>query len=216
MGVSIHYWAIPPSSRLFERLQSDRAFVSLMGALFPYGSGVFHCFEELATAEREEILRASIDDHGAFLGSEPDATRLIEAFRLELEQTRLSFPGIEQRRCSLEKISLQVEERLTEVLKQDRGDAAIFAGKLVYGDKVHGAVAGMKDDPLEFLNDPASLCAGYASPALVKEGAEALSGLDAEALFVDEHVWVLQQFQRWRGLYVDAASHGDALCVGVC
>ena len=45
MGVSIHYWAIPPSSGLFQRLQSDKAFIALMAALFPYGNGIFFFFK---------------------------------------------------------------------------------------------------------------------------------------------------------------------------
>jgi len=215
VGVSIHYWAVPPSSDLFRRLQSDRAFVTLMGTLFPHGSGVFF-FEEMAAAEREEILRAVIDDQQRHLGPEPEARRLIEEFRLELVRTRLAHPGIEQRCGFLEKTSFLIEERLTEALHKVREDAAAFVGKLVHGDQRHGALAGMTVDPLDFLNDPASQCANYISPALVKEGAEVLSGLDAEATFINDQVWGLQQFQRWRRLYVEAATHGDALCGGVC
>ncbi len=37
MGVSVHYWAVPPSSKLFHRLRVDKPFAVLMAYLFPYG-----------------------------------------------------------------------------------------------------------------------------------------------------------------------------------
>jgi hypothetical protein len=74
----------------------------------------------------------------------------------------------------------------------------------------------MKDDPLDFLSDPASYCANYVSPTLVKEGAQALSLVDGKAALINDHEWHFEQFHCWRRLYVEAAAHGDALCSGVC
>jgi hypothetical protein len=113
-GVSLHYWAVPPSSGLFKRLQSDRAFVTLMGSLFCYGGGIFFFFDDIAAAEREDILQEVISAQEKVLGPEPEARQLIEEFRLELERTRLAYPGVEHRRCSLEKTSFLVEERLSQ------------------------------------------------------------------------------------------------------
>ncbi len=45
MSVSIHFWALPPASALFRRLEHDKAFVTLMAGLFPYGRGVFFFFD---------------------------------------------------------------------------------------------------------------------------------------------------------------------------
>jgi hypothetical protein len=116
MGVSIHYWAIPPQSTLFLRLQRDKAFTVLMAALFPYGSGIFRFFEEksIDPEEQEEILANTIERHGYALGTKAEARRWIDAFRAELEQTRSFYPGIEMRCASLEKTSALVEERLLQ------------------------------------------------------------------------------------------------------
>ncbi len=216
MGVSLHYWAVPPSSGLFKRLQSDRAFVTLMGSLFCYGGGIFFFFDDIAAAEREDILQEVISAQEKVLGPEPEAWQLIEEFRLELERTRLAHPGVEHRRCSLEMTSFLVEERLSQALKHVREDATTFVGRLLYGDQVHSALKRGEVNLEEFSNDSAFACGNFVSPSLVKEGAQALSALDAKALFISDSVWQLQSFQRWHSVYGEAAAHGEALCSGVC
>jgi hypothetical protein len=222
MGVSLHYWAVPPSSGLFKRLQSDRAFLTLMGSLFCYGGGIFFFFDGLSGAEREDVLQDVIDRQQKVLGPEPMARRLIEEFREEVERTRLSHPGVEQRACSLEKTGFLVQERLSDALRNVRGDASAFVERLLFGDQVHGALKRQEPDVelnieelAELASDPASLCANYVSPSLVKEGAEVLSALDAEAFFINDRVWRLQSFQRWRRVYIEAAAHDEVLCCGV-
>jgi len=216
MGVSLHYWAIPPSSGLFKRLQTHRAFVTLMGHLFPYGSGIFFFFDDLSSAEREEILQDLINSQQKVLGPEPMAKQLIEEFRQEVERTRLSYAGVEQRRCSLEKTGSLIEERVAQALKEGRDDASTFVGKLLHGDQPHGALKDTEFDIEEFSSNPAYLCGNFVSPALVKEGAQVLGALDAETLFIDDTAWQLQSFQRWRSVYMAAAVHDEALCTGVC
>ncbi len=216
MSVSLHYWAVPPSSALFKRLQTDRAFLTLMGSLFCYGGGVFHFFDGLSAAEREDILQDVIDRHQKFLGPEPMARCLIEEFREEVEQTRLSYAGVEQRRCSLEMTGSLIEERVVQALNDGRDDASAFVGKLLHGDQPHGALKDREFDIEEFSSNPAYLCGNFVSPALVKEGAQVLIALDAETLFINETALQLQSFQRWRSVYLAAAAHDEALCTGVC
>jgi hypothetical protein len=115
MGVSIHYWAMPPSSSLFERLQTDPDFVTLISTVFPYGNGVFCFFDELDPEEREKILGDLISKRQ--LGDEQQARHVIDAFRREVERTRRAYAGIERRRTSLEKTFLVVEERTKEALR---------------------------------------------------------------------------------------------------
>ena len=223
MGVSLHYWAVPPSSGLFKRLQSDRAFLTLMGSLFCYGGGIFFFFDCLSAAEREDVLQDVIDRQQEVIGPEPMARRLIEEFREEVERTRLAHPGVEQRACSLEKTGFLVQERLSETLRKVRDDASAFAERLIYGDQAHGALKRQAPDVeelsieelAELASDPASLCANFVSTSLVKEAAEVLSALDAEALFINDAGWQLQSFQRWRRVYMEAALHDEALCCGV-
>jgi len=216
MGVSLHYWAMPPSSVLFKRLQTEGAFVTLMGGLFCYGSGIFFFFDELSSAAREEILQDLIKSQQKLLGPEPIARRLIEEFRQEVERTRLSYAGVEQRRCSLEKTGSLIEERLAQALKKGRDDAATFVGELLHGDQLHGALKEREFDIEGFLSNLAYLCGNFVSPALVKEGAQVLGALDAETLFISDTAWQLQSFQRWRSVYMAAAAHDEVLCTGVC
>jgi hypothetical protein len=87
---------------------------------------VFHFFDGLSAAEREDILQDVIDKHQKFLDPEPMARCLIEEFREEVERTRLSHPDVEQRACSLEKTGFLVQERLSETLRNVRDDASAF------------------------------------------------------------------------------------------
>lgn len=222
MGVSIYYWAVPPASALFQRLERDKAFVKLMADLFPYGCGVFFFFDEIDEDEREEILESVIEHGQSRLGPEPEARRSIEEFRQELAQTRLHYPGVEHREGSLEKTFVLIEERLKEGLKAVRSDAEEFVSKLIYGDRTLG---GPEKDEIERMRRDGDYAAlsremrdtvGVISAPLVQEGAQALNGLDALVLFGNDHVWDFESFQRWHRLYQESAAAGDALLVGVC
>jgi hypothetical protein len=123
---------------------------------------------------------------------------------------------VEQRRCSLKKTGTLIEERVVQALEDRRDDASAYVGKLLHGDQPHGALKDREFDIEEFSSNPAYLCGNFVSRALVKEGAQVLSVLDAEALFFDDTVWQLQTFQRWRSVYMAAATHDEVLCIGVC
>ena len=161
-----------------------------MGSLFCYGGGIFFFFDGLASAEREDILQDPINRQQKVLGPEPMARRLIEEFRQELEQARLSYAGVEHRRCSLEKTGVLVRERLSQALMQVRDDTSAFVDQLLHGDQVHGALKGDEIDLEEFSNDPSFTCGNFSSLSLVQEGAEVLSALDAEALFINDSISV--------------------------
>ena len=178
--------------------------------------GIFFFFDDLSSSAREEILQDLINGQQKLLGPEPIARRLIEEFRQEVERTRLSYAGVEQRRCSLEKTGSLIEERLAQALKKRRDDAATFVGELLHGDQLHGALKEREFDIEGFSSNPAYLCGNFVSPALVKEGAQVLGALDAETLFISDTAWQLQSFQRWRSVYMAAAAHDEVLCTGVC
>jgi hypothetical protein len=205
MGVSIHYWAMPPSSSLFERLQTDQAFVTLMSTVFAYGNGVFCFFDELDPEEREEILGDLISTRQ--LGDEQQARRVIDEFRREVELTRRAYPNIERRHTSLEKTFLVIEERTKEALRLIRGDGDKFVDRIMNGSQIFtGSI-----DP-----DETDMWVGLVPADLVQQGAWMLAGVNAEALFANDAVHVLEDFEYWQDLYRDAAAHGDAILVGAC
>jgi hypothetical protein len=202
VGVSIHYWAMPPSSSLFERLRTNQAFVTLMSTVFAYGNGVFCFFDELDPEEREEILGDLISTRQ--LGDEQQARRVIDEFRREVERTRRAYPGIERRRTSLEKTFLVVEERTKEALRQVRDDADKFVDSIMNGSQSFtGSI-----DPNMWI--------GLVPADLVQKGARMLAGVNAEALLANDAAHVLRDFESWQDLYRDAGAHGDAILVGAC
>ena len=96
MGVSILYQAIPLQSALYRRLQEDRAFNTLFGALFSHGCGVLHLVA-FAPEEAEDLFEDAMDRYPETLGPEPEARQRIADFCSALEQTRKDFPDIELR-----------------------------------------------------------------------------------------------------------------------
>jgi hypothetical protein len=207
MGVSVHYWAIPPQSRLYARLQEDRAFNTLMAYLFPYGCGIYR-FSEIEREEAEETLDDVVERHRAALGPEPEARRRITEFLAELERTRAEFPGIERRTAMLEKCSSEVEERLTQALQTVRTDAAGFTRKVMFGDKLLAA----------HLRPPGEDTLGLVSLPVVREGAAALERLKPEELFPSGEgwgEWHRDNYRWWRQAYLEAAEHAEEILVGV-
>ena len=219
MGVSVYYWAVPPSSEIFKRLQTDEAFLGLMGVLFHHGSGMFHFFTELDDEEGEEILTDAVHRYARLFGPEPAARRLIEEFRHLVEETRRHHPGIERRRCTLNKTQRILLDRLPNVLGNVRDDAAAFVEKLVFGDRQHGVLEAIKSSGRKCSDNPGYECGGFVSLALVRDGARVLSAIDTETALSEELAdapWELESFLRWRDLYADASAHGEVLFVGVC
>jgi hypothetical protein len=84
---SFHYWAIPPQSRLYARLQEDRAFNSLMASLFPYGCGIY-LLPGMPPQEMEHTFEDIVKRHRAVLGPKPEARRRI------IEINQLTIPGM--------------------------------------------------------------------------------------------------------------------------
>jgi hypothetical protein len=203
MGVSVHYWAIPPQSRLYARLQVDRGFYMLMAYMFPYGCGIYR-FSEVDPQEREEIIEDVIQWGQAVLGPEPEARRRVAELLAELERTRGEFPGVEQRTAMLEKCSSAIEERLTQELKTVRTDAAEFTHRVMFGDKDFARHLGLQlDDSL-----------GWVPLPVVREGAAALERLRPEELFPGSARWDRDNYKPWRQLYLEAARHGEELLFG--
>lgn len=200
MGVSVLYSAIPPTSRLYARLQHERAFNVLMVALFPYGNRIFRFFE-IEPDEVEEILEFVIDAYQDIFGSESAADAIIDEFRAELLQTRAAYPGIEDRTASLEKSSIVIQERLTQQLSQQPNiDAIALVEKLLYGDQTLGSTL------------PANESLRLISHELVQHGAKILQQVDPDSLLADNE-WYRSHFQWWRNLYFAAAERNEIILV---
>jgi hypothetical protein len=207
VGVSILYQAIPLQSTLYARLQEDRVFNTLFGALFPRGCGVLHLVA-FAPEEAEDVFDEAIERYPDTLGPETEARARIAAFRAELEHTRKEFPGIEFQTATLEKCSVEVQERLTSKLAHQRSDAVAWVEHLMFGDRQFAP----------YLRPPEEDVLSIVSQSLVREGAEVLRSLETEALFDQPGEWELwcrDNYRAWRQLYLSAAERSEELVVGV-
>ncbi|MEH1801847.1 MAG: hypothetical protein V7L13_22315 [Nostoc sp.] len=207
MGVSVLYSAIPLDSLLYARLQSQKALSILVVSLFPYGCGIFRFFE-IEPEEINEILEDVIETHQETFGSELEADGVIAQFRSELRLTRQAYPGIEDRRASLEKSSVEIEKRLSQELSRRKfANAHKIVEKLMFGDQTLAPTLLSADESL-----------GLISRELVSEGAGILRQIDPETLFARDEGrerWYLDHFERWRDLYLSAAEKNEEILVGV-
>ncbi len=203
MGVSVLYSAIPPGSTLYARLQHEKALSILVVYLFPYGCGIFRFFE-IDPEEINEILEDVIETHQETFGSEREADRVITELRSELRLTRQAYPGIEDRRASLEKTSVEIEKRLSQELSRRKvANADEIVGKLMFGDQNLAPTLLSTEDSL-----------GLISRDLVSEGASILRQIDPETLFT-RNEWCFEDFERWRNLYLLAAEKNEEILVAL-
>lgn len=208
MGVCVHYWPIPPQSRLSKRLREDRVDYALMANLFSEGGGIYRFSEfqeEDDFGDVEETFEFLIEDLGAMLGPDPQAR--INVFLEEVERTRAEFPGIEDRTAMIEKASSEIERALIRVLSKTRPDAEIVVSKMMFGDQ---ELAPDLSPPGEAL--------GLISVEMVREAASILEPLTGEDLFPSAEglgEWYRDNFEEWRGALMDAAEHREEMLVGV-
>ena len=144
MGVSLHYWAVPPSSGLFKRLQSDRAFVTLMRSLFCYGGGIFfflrrHRRRQSARTFSKEVISAQ---EKRSLGLSPSlATDRGVPPGTGVDPTGLAHPGVEHPPMLPGDDQLPRRGAALAGIKSMcvRTPQHSWAG-LLYGDQVHSAL----------------------------------------------------------------------------
>jgi hypothetical protein len=203
MGVSVLYSAIPPSSTLYARLQREKALSILVVYLFPYGCGIFRFFE-IDPEEINEILEDVIETHQETFGSELEADWVIAELRSELRLTRQAYPGIEDRRASLEKTSVEIEKRLSQELSRRKfANADEIVEKLMFGDRTLAPTLLSIEESL-----------GLISRELVSEGASIFRQIDPETLFTTNES-CFEDFERWRNLYLSAAEKNEEILVAV-
>lgn len=207
MSFSVLYSAIPPNSSLYARLQNEKAFTILVVSLFPYGCGIFRFFE-LASGEVWNILENVIEAHPETFGSELETDRVIAEFRSELRRTRKAYPGIQDRRVSLEKSSIEIEKRLSqELLRRRIANADEIVQKLMFGDQILAPTLLSVEEPL-----------GLISRELVTKGASIFRQINPETLFVSDQGWegwCLNHLEQLINLYLLADKKNEEILVRI-
>ena len=205
MGCSILYSAIPPSSSLYLRLQSEKALSILVASLFPYGCGIFRFFE-IEPEEIDEIIENVIEIHQEVFESKLEAERAIAEFRSQLILTRQAFPGIEDRTAMLEKSSEEIEKRLAlELSSRQVANADEIVQKLLLGDRTFAPD----------LLSPEDETLGLISRELVREGASIFRQIVPKTMFAENEDWYLEQLQELKDLYLAADEHNEVILVGL-
>ncbi len=203
--VDILYRAIPPSSDLYSRLQSDKAFATLLSWLFPYGNGIF-CYFEDEPDEIDEVLENVVEVYPKIFGSQVELDQVIAEFRSQLTLTRQAFPGIEDRTAMLEKSVDEIEQRLVqELTTRQVANAKEMVQKLLEGDRTFAPdLLSPEDDTL-----------GLISRELVREGASIFRQIVPKTMFAENEDWYLEQIQELKDLYLAADEHNEVILVGL-
>jgi len=206
MSVSVIYSAIPPSSTIYRRIQTEKVFSILVAYLFSYGCGIFHFCDE--HEEDDEILEDIIERYQDTFGSTLEAEEIIAEFRSELMRTRQAYPEIENRTAMFEQSSVEIKKRLSQELSRMKvADANKIVERLMFGDKTLAP---------NFLSEEDSL--GLISRDLVSQGARILRQIDPEMLFAKDEGWeelCLDHLKRWRTLYFSADEKNEEILVGI-
>lgn len=203
--VDILYSAIPPSSELYSRLQSQKALARLLVWLFPYGCGIFRFFE-VEPDEIDEILENVVEVYPDIFESKLELDRVIAEFRSQLTLTRQAFPGIEDRTAMLEKCVDEIEQRLVqELTTRQVADAKEIVQKLLEGDRTFAPD----------LLSPEDETLGLISRELVREGASIFRQIVPKTMFAENEDWYLEQLQELKDLYLAADEHNEVILVGL-
>jgi hypothetical protein len=199
----LSYQAISPTSGLYTRLQYEKAFRVLTFHLFLQGNGIFHIFQDEPIAINKMIEDIIKGNHGIF-GSELEASLIVAEFRDELRITSKAYPGIANRRASLEKTSDEIEERLSQKLSRiNIENANDIVKKLVFGDKIIGENILQEEDTLDLI-----------SRELVRKGASIFRQIDPEELFERDDSWeesCLEDLAELKDLYILADERDEEI-----
>ncbi len=203
--VFIRYSAIPPSSELYSRLQSEKALNFLVDFVFTDGGGIFRFFE-IDPEEIDDSFENVVQGYPKIFKSKLELDRVIAELRLQLTLTRQAFPGIEDRTATLEKSWQEIEQRLVQELsKRQVANAKEIVQKLLEGDRTFAPD----------LLSPEDETLGLISRELVIEGASIFRQIVPKTLFAENEDWYLEQLQELKDLYLAADEHNEVILVGL-
>lgn len=205
--VDMLYSAIPPSSELYSRLQSEKALnILLVDFLFPFSCAIFYVFEEVELREIDEALEGIIKMHPTIFKSKLELDWIVADLRSLLNFTCQTFPGIENRAARLEKSWQEIEQRLVqELLRRQVTNAEEFVQKLLEGDRTFAPnlLSAGEYESLRLI-----------SRELVKEGASIFRQIDPKTLLAEDEGWYLDDLEDLKDLYLAADEHNEVILVG--
>jgi hypothetical protein len=207
--------AISPQSRLYARLQQEKAMYILMVHSFDCCFKVMSEYEEPEDAD-EETLEILMNGYSDVFKSKVETRQLVDDFQAEVERTQIKV-------AYFESSSVEIEKRLTQELNRRQSSDVAFLSSLLFGDRDFAPhwFPGVRQD-LNLVSLP-----------IVQQGARILSGIKLHSLFnVDEDAedwnwddpdiedafegwWYARQFWYWKRLYLEAAAAREEILVGI-
>ena len=216
MGVTLSYQAIPPTSSFYQRLQHEQTLNILMVSLFPQGNGIFRFFDVDPLFPGDSIrsinndLEGVIKRHHEIFGSELEASLAVAEYRSELILTCQAYPGIEDRRTSMEKTFDEIREWLSRELSRiDSIDGDEIIGRIMFGDRTFAPdMLTGKEESLYLI-----------SRETVSEGANILRQIDPVAMLeIKDDDWdeyLLENLVEWKDFCLEADEKGEEILIGV-
>ena len=203
--VFIRYSAIPPSSELYSRLQSEKALNFLVDFVFTDGGGIFRFFE-IDPEEIDDGFENIVRGYPKIFKSQIELERVIADLRSLLTLTRQTFPGIEDRTATIEKSWQEIEQHLVqELLRRQVAKAQEIVQKLLEGDRTFAPNLILPGEYESLM---------LRSREIVSEGASLFRQIDPKTLFADNEGWYLDDLEDLKQLYLDADEHNEVILVG--
>jgi hypothetical protein len=216
MGVTVSYQAIPPTSSFYKRLQQEQTLNILMVSLFPQGNGIFrffdidHLFPGDSIRSINNDLKRVMERHQEIFGGELESSLAVAEYRSELILTCRDYPGIEDRRSSMEKTSDEIREWLSRELSRiNFVDADDIIGRIMFGDRTFAPdMLTGKEESLYLI-----------TRETVSEGASILRQIDPVGMLdIKDDDWdeyLLENLVEWRDFYLEADEKGEEILLGV-
>jgi hypothetical protein len=143
-------------------------------------------------------------------GSELEASLAVAEYRSELMLTCRAYPGIEDRKSSIEKTFDEIREWLSRELSRiNFVDAGEIIGKIMFGDRTFAPdMLTGKEESLYLI-----------SRETVSEGASILRQIDPVAMLdIKDDDWdeyLLENLVEWRDFCLEADEKGEEILLGV-
>jgi hypothetical protein len=204
MGVTVSYTAIPPTSNLYKRLQQEKSLFVIAVDLFMTNAGLFESLDYLP--RDDDVLSHFVERYPKLFKAEMDVDIAIAELRWETMEACKTYQGVKHRSASLEKISSEVEDYLTQALTrlQISKPREIALG-IMFG---YDSFAPKSLSKYSSWTQPLGLIAR----ASVQKGAALLRQIDLKAIEFQED-WHQEELQEWIDFYLAVEKNKEEILI---
>jgi hypothetical protein len=193
MGVTVSYTAIPPTSNLYKRLQQEKSLFVIAVDLFMTNAGLFESLDYLP--RDDDVLSHFVERYPKLFKAEMDVDIAIAELRWETMEACKTYQGVKHRSASLEKISSEVEDYLTQALTRLQ-------------------ISKPREIALGIMSKYSSWTQplGLIARASVQKGAALLRQIDLKAIEFQED-WHQEELQEWIDFYLAVEKNKEEILI---